>query len=235
MAPLRPVSLLRSATLRLAGRVAPRCQPVQARLAHQDYGSGKGNPASEKPQLQGKTPRENLECPGSPPPKVAHSQWSHSPNATQYPPSSGRSPSQTSPSSSEESNKSAVSRGQQSRPNDGATKQGSRNEEDEQSIKGAQSKIQDDNPPTGNRNEDVRQHNAEMEQRAERAHEQGVRASKFSQCSEEGCVAGAGRPSSPPGEANPMDWYTIHFTKQFVRYFLPMKDEEDIFLDSSGV
>ncbi|RMY88364.1 hypothetical protein D0861_04864 [Hortaea werneckii] len=38
------------------------------RLAHQDYGSGDGNPAGENPQAQGKNPSEKAEHPGPEPP-----------------------------------------------------------------------------------------------------------------------------------------------------------------------
>ncbi|KAI6865634.1 hypothetical protein KC338_g4990 [Hortaea werneckii] len=40
------------------------------RLAHQDYGSGDGNPAGENPQAQGKNPSEKAEHPGPEPPSA---------------------------------------------------------------------------------------------------------------------------------------------------------------------
>merc|ERR1711939_998490 len=40
------------------------------RLAHQDYGSGDGNPAGENPQAQGKNPSEKVEHPGPEPPSA---------------------------------------------------------------------------------------------------------------------------------------------------------------------
>ena len=41
-----------------------------ARLASQDYGSGKGDPKGENPQQQGANPSADKEHPGPPPPKV---------------------------------------------------------------------------------------------------------------------------------------------------------------------
>ncbi|KAI9663373.1 MAG: hypothetical protein M1831_002657 [Alyxoria varia] len=43
---------------------------VQIRLAHQDYGSGAGDPVGENPQEQGANPCEKEEHPGPPPPNV---------------------------------------------------------------------------------------------------------------------------------------------------------------------
>jgi hypothetical protein len=149
----RPTSMLRSAALRPALSSIPRARP-QVRFATQDYGSGAGNPAGEKPEKQGKNPSENLEHPGPPPPKVAKGKSSSSPDSDN---SSGQSSAQKSSSSS-----------QQSQSNDGASKSGGNN-----SVKGAQPKILNENPPSKeNESEDVKQHNKEMENRTEKAHEQ---------------------------------------------------------------
>ena len=42
--------------------------------AHQDYGSGAGNPVGENPQDQGPNPSEHKEHPGPPPPDVKGAQ-----------------------------------------------------------------------------------------------------------------------------------------------------------------
>ena len=153
---LRPASLLRSAARPAAVRPAFFAR-TQVRFATQDYGSGDGNPAGEKPQQQGKNPSEDIEHPGPAPPKVARGQSSSSPNDD----SSG--------SSSDKSSSSSESKpGQQSQSNDGASKTGSGNGK---SVNGAQPKILNETTPA-TESEDVKQHNEEMEQRAETAHEQ---------------------------------------------------------------
>merc|ERR1712137_862229 len=76
---LRPACLLRSAARPTAVRPAFFAR-TQVRFATQDYGSGDGNPAGEKPQQQGPNPSEGIEHPGPPPPKVARGQSSSSPN-----------------------------------------------------------------------------------------------------------------------------------------------------------
>lgn len=154
---LRPASLLRSAARPAAARPALFARP-QVRFATQDYGSGEGNPAGEKPQEQGQNLSENVEHPGPPPPKVARGQSSSSPN-----PDSGSSSGKSSSSSSSESKPS-----EQSQSNDGAAKTGGG---DGKSVNGAQPKILNANPPATD-SEEVKQHNKEMDQRAEKAHEQ---------------------------------------------------------------
>lgn len=149
---LRPASLLRSAARPAAVRPALFARP-QVRFATQDYGSGDGNPAGEKPQQQGQNPSEHIEHPGPPPPKVARGQSSSSPNEDSG--SSSSSSSQSKP-------------GQQSQSNDGASKTGAG---DGKSVNGAQPKILNEGPPATD-SEDVKQHNKEMDQRAEKAHEQ---------------------------------------------------------------
>lgn len=149
---LRSATLLRSAARPAAVRPAFFARP-QIRFATQDYGSGDGNPAGEKPQQQGQNPSENLEHPGPPPPKVARGQSSSSPN-------------EDSGSSSSKSSSSKPS--DQSQSNDGASKTGGGSGK---SVNGAQPKILNANPPA-TESEEVKQHNREMDQRAEKAHEQ---------------------------------------------------------------
>lgn len=137
------MAMLRSATVRPVLSAAPRAR-LQVRYATQDYGSGKGDPLGENPQAQGKNSREDLEHPGPPPPKVAQkSQGQQQPQSQ----SQSQSPGQSS-----------------AKPSGGSSggKKGSQ---------GARPKILNDNPPTeSEQNEDVRQHNEEMDSRAERAH-----------------------------------------------------------------
>jgi hypothetical protein len=142
----RPTSVLRTAAFRPALAAVPRARQ-QVRFATQDYGSGAGNPAGEKPEKQGQNPSEHLEHPGPPPPKVAQGKSSSSPD-------------QDSSSSQGSQQKSSAS---QSQSNDGASKS---------SNKGAQPKILNENPPTKEQNEDVRKHNEAMEHRTEKAHQQ---------------------------------------------------------------
>lgn len=142
-------SVVRSAALRPAFFTSPRSN-LQIRFATQGYGSGKGNPAGEKPEKQGQNLSEHIEHPGPAPPKVAQGKSSSSPN-------------QDSQSSSSQST------GSQSQSNDGAAQEGSGG----QSVKGAQPKILNEKPPSKDeQSEDVVQHNREMENRAEKAHEQ---------------------------------------------------------------
>ncbi|KZM22913.1 uncharacterized protein EKO05_0004906 [Ascochyta rabiei] len=153
---LRPASLLRSAARPAAVRPTFFARP-QVRFATQDYGSGDGNPAGEKPQQQGQNLSENVEHPGPPPPEVAKGQSSSSPNED-----SGSSPKGSS------SSQSASKPSEQSQSNDGASKTGGG---DGKSVNGAQPKILNANPPATD-SEEVKQHNKEMDQRAEKAHEQ---------------------------------------------------------------
>lgn len=150
---LRPSSLLRSAARPAALRPAFFARP-QVRFATQDYGSGDGNPAGEKPQQQGQNPSEHLEHPGPPPPDVARGQSSSSPN-------------EDSGSSSKKSSSSSKP-SERSQSNDGASNTGGG---DGKSVNGAQPKILNAKPPAEDSDE-VKQHNQEMDQRAEKAFEQ---------------------------------------------------------------
>ena len=129
--------------------MAPRAQfhTVRALRATQDYGSGDGNPAGENPQQQGRNEREDLEHPGPPAPKVGQN------NKT----------SPDSPSSSSSGSKSS----------EGKSSDSAATNKDVKGVKGAQPKILNENPPSGDEaSEEVKQHNREVEQRAEKAHEQ---------------------------------------------------------------
>jgi hypothetical protein len=137
----RPASALRSAALRPAVSSIPRARP-QVRFATQDYGSGDGNPAGEKPAEQGKNLSEHLEHPGPPPPKVAEGKSSSSPNNDDTK-SSSKSDSSASKSDSSKATKGAQPKILDEKP-----------------------------PSKENESEDVRKHNEEMENRTETKHEQ---------------------------------------------------------------
>jgi len=99
------------------------------------------------PQQQGKRPREDLEHPGPPPPKVGQNNKT-SPDAESSPKDGGSS-----------FKSSGDARGD--------------NKSNDTGVKGAQPKILNESPPAeGEGSEDVKQHNREMDQRAERAYEQ---------------------------------------------------------------
>ncbi|KAL1799798.1 hypothetical protein ACET3X_000140 [Alternaria dauci] len=172
---LRPMSMLRSAALRPALSAAPRAH-VQARFATSDYGSGKGNPAGETPEKQGANPSENLEHPGPAPPKVAQGQSSSSPNKDSNS-NQNDSPKPTSESPAPSSNKSgkrefSTFARQMKENKEPAVKQGQENKPDPNQVKGAKPKILNENPPAPEEeSEDVKQHNRDMDNRAEQAHE----------------------------------------------------------------
>ena len=141
--------MLRSVALRPALTAAPRAR-LQVRYATQDYGSGDGNPAGENPQAQGKSSRSDLEHPGPAAPKVVKK---------------NREQSQSAPQSQSEGSSSGS--GKASKSKSEGSSGGNKGAE------GAQPKILEDSPPSGNeQGADVRQHNEEMENRAEKAHAQ---------------------------------------------------------------
>jgi hypothetical protein len=146
---LRSSAIFRPTSLRPVLSAAPRTR-IQARFASQDYGSGEGNPAGENPQQQGKNPSENLEHPGPAPPKVAQDK--------------GPSPNEGSGGVSKSEQASSESKGSSggSEPTKKDVAPG---------VKGAQPKILSENPP-GEHDESVKQHNKEMDNRAEKAFEQ---------------------------------------------------------------
>jgi hypothetical protein len=172
---LRPMSMLRSAALRPALSAAPRAR-VQVRFATSDYGSGKGNPAGESPEKQGQNPSENLEHPGPAPPKVAQGQSSSSPNKDGNS-NQNESPKPSSESPAPSSNKSgkrefSTFARQMKESKEPAVKQGQDNKPSPNEVKGAKPKILNENPPAPEEeSEDVKQHNKDMDNRAEQAHE----------------------------------------------------------------
>ena len=170
----RPASLLRSAAVRPAMFAAPRARQ-QVRFATSDYGSGAGNPAGEKPEKQGQNPSEDLEHPGPAPPKVAKGKSSSSPNEDQ--------------SSSQSSETSAAKQSGSSSSGSSGSKSGG---------KGAQPKILNEKPPAKeNQNEDVKQHNRDMEQRTDRAHEQVNEDGKDDKVSKDYWAGQGGRDKEP--------------------------------------
>ncbi|KAI6832793.1 hypothetical protein KC340_g13265 [Hortaea werneckii] len=121
------------------------------RLAHQDYGSGEGNPAGENPQAQGKNPSEKAEHPGPEPPTAGKKAGKKSQQQQQQ--GGG---SQQQPSSSSNNNKGT---------------------QDASSSSSPQPRILNDPPPPASGSQgapgEVKQHNREMDQRAEKPHPKG--------------------------------------------------------------
>lgn len=145
-------SALRSSFLR-PFLVGPRTQqlsrPTQ-RFASGDYGSGEGNPAGENPQDQGANPSEHLEHPGPPPPKVG--------KGTGAGPTKG---------SSDGTNQSDATQSGGEKKNDASS---SGNSSGKKSSSGAQPKILSESPPSeGEQSEEVKEHNRDMDNRAEQS------------------------------------------------------------------
>jgi hypothetical protein len=110
----------------------------QIRWGTSDYGSGDGNPAGETPQKQGANRSESIEHPGPAPPDVAKGKSSSSPNQD----------------TTKDSQKSSKSQ-------DSASKSGSN--------KGAEPKIlSKKSPAKEDQSEEVKKHNKEIENRAEK-------------------------------------------------------------------
>lgn len=151
-------SIMRSAVLRPTASLAPRAQFHAARaLRAGDYGSGDGNPTAENPQQQGKRGREELEHPGPPPPKAGQGNKT-SPNSDSFNSSSSGNSTQ---SGGEKSSTEVTS---------GDGKKAEPTDKDVKGVKGAQPKIHNEGVPK-EESEDVKQHNREMDRRAEKAHE----------------------------------------------------------------
>lgn len=127
-------------------------------LASSDYGSGEGDPVSENPQKQGVNPSADIEHPGPPPPKVGRGTGSSPTKGTSDGHNTGGSSAPSSSSSSSSSNSAGSSGSDGSGSSGGGGK------------KKPQPKILDHSPPA-DPSEDVKQHNREMENRADRAHE----------------------------------------------------------------
>jgi hypothetical protein len=172
------MSMLRSAALRPAAlSAAPRVR-MQVRFATSDYGSGKGNPAGETPEKQGSNPSENLEHPGPPPPKVAQGKSSSSPdndnnkNQNEGPKPSSESPAPSSNKGSSGKREFSTSTRQMKENKEPAVQQGQQNKPSSSAMKGAQPKILNENPPSAEEeSQEVKDHNKDMSNRAEQAHE----------------------------------------------------------------
>ncbi|KAF1947704.1 hypothetical protein EJ02DRAFT_332870 [Clathrospora elynae] len=150
---LRPMSMLRSSALRPAAlSAAPRAR-LQVRFATQDYGSGKGNPAGERPEKQGQNPSESLEHPGPPPPKVAQGKSSSSPdqdsnsNQNEAPKPTSESPTPSSNKGSSGKREFSTSARQLKASKEPAVQQGLENKPKPSEVKGAQPKILNESPP----------------------------------------------------------------------------------------
>lgn len=121
------------------------------RYASQDYGSGDGNPVGENPQKQGSNPSADLEHPGPPPPMAGQG--------------SGGGPTKGT-SDGHNTGESAQSGGKSSGKSSGSGK------DSKSATKGAQPKILNESPPKpSEQNADVKKHNKEMDNRAEKAYE----------------------------------------------------------------
>jgi len=115
-------------------------------LASQDYGSGAGDPKGENPQDQGANPSADKEHPGPPPPAAG--------KGTGSGPTKGGEKSSNDTSGQKKGTQKNVDSGK------GVGKDG------------AQPKILNESPPQdGEAPADVAQHNRDMENRAEKAHE----------------------------------------------------------------
>lgn len=171
---LRPMTMLRSAALRPAVlSAAPRAR-LQVRFATSDYGSGDGNPAGEQPQKQGENLSENVEHPGPPPPKVAQGQSSSSPNKdSNAGQNEGPKPTSSSPTPPTGKREFSTSARQLKESKEPAVQQGKQNEPSKNEVKGAKPKILNASPPSGSEeSQEVKEHNEDMKNRAEKAHEQ---------------------------------------------------------------
>lgn len=159
----RSSAMIRSAGLRTRPALSATPRAFVQRRLQQGYGDGKGNPASEQPEQQGKNPSENIEHPGPPPPKVAQGK---SPSPDEKAPSSNEKPPSQSKSSESKSSGgkgNKADQGKQAQASGGNSKGGKGN---------PQPKILSENPPSeSEQSEGVKQHNEEMEHRHERAHE----------------------------------------------------------------
>ncbi|KAK7192803.1 hypothetical protein DPSP01_011224 [Paraphaeosphaeria sporulosa] len=153
-------SIVRASTLRPTASLAPRAQFHTTRvLCAGDYGSGDGNPNAENPQQQGKRGREELEHPGPAPPKAGQGNKT-SPNSDSFNTSSTGNSTQSGGGSSSAEKTSTSGNGMKAEATD----------KDVKGVKGAQPKIHNEGAPK-EESEDVKKHNREMDQRAEKAHE----------------------------------------------------------------
>lgn len=129
--------------------ITSRATPITSlRYASGDYGSGAGDPKGDNPQSQGANPSADKEHPGPPPPSVGQGTGSGPTKGT-----------------AEGHNTSAAEQGSGGKE---ADKDAGRSGK----TQGAQPKILSTSPPPAeDADEDVRKHNEEMDNRAEKAHE----------------------------------------------------------------
>lgn len=149
MSLLRPSGSLRAIVTCQSPRFLASSRPLQAsRLyAHQSYGDGEGDPKGERPQQQGSSKAtSDREHPGPPPPSAGQGTGGGPTKAGE----GGHNDSQGKGSASS-----------------GSTSQ---DKPTSQASNGAQPKIHDEPQPT-ELSEEAKQHNKEMEQRYDRAHE----------------------------------------------------------------
>lgn len=169
---IRPMSILRTAVQRPAALCAAPRARLQVRFATSDYGSGKGNPVGETPEKQGQNPSENLEHPGPAPPKVAEGKSSSSPNSDNG--GSNSNPKVDSSTSNAKTGSPSGKRGfstsaRQNASKEPAVEQAKQNEPSANEVKGAKPKILNENPPKPEEeSEDVKKHNEEVKNRAEK-------------------------------------------------------------------
>jgi hypothetical protein len=154
MSSITRTRVLSSSLRRTCLRSKAAVPTIHSRLAHQDYGSGEGDPKGEKPQKQGANPSADKEHPGPPPPKAGEGSGSGPTKGT----SEGHNTTSGSGSSTQKRQFSTM------RMLWAAKKP--------KSTEGLQPKILNESPPTSEEeSDDVKKHNEEFTQRAERAHE----------------------------------------------------------------
>ena len=167
----------------------PMLQRQQARLASGDYGSGSGDPKGENPQEQGPNPSANKEHPGPPPPAVGQGSGSTPTKGTaeghnvsqdsSTKPTHGNDPTQQKRSYSTVARRnfstSLPTRSPEEGSSDDSSSSTAQTKRDEgtqlrsDKTKGAQPKILAESPPgEGEQDAEVKRHNEEMDQRAER-------------------------------------------------------------------
>lgn len=175
------MSITRSTMLRTLARPFARPSsrlPITAhRFASGDYGSGAGDPKGEKPQQQGSNPSADLEHPGPPPPKVGQGSGStptkgtSSGHNTGEAKSGGKADQSVKPSVTSDGGSGGGSGNDASGNMGGKGKEsGGSGNGSSKRTQGAQPKILNESPPAEPSGE-VKEHNRDMEQRAERANE----------------------------------------------------------------
>lgn len=160
-------------------RTAPRSTlPLSAqRLASSDYGSGTGDPVGDNPLQQGVNPSADLEHPGPPPPKVGQGSGSTPTKGTAEGHSGAQNQGQVTSTSASGIGKGGQQQGQQGQQGQQqkrgfSTAARARSEEDKsREVRGAKPTILAAGPPPAEeQSADVREHNRQMDNRAEQAH-----------------------------------------------------------------